>query len=120
MSRAPCSPWRSASRPPGHDPVRWLREHPGRIRAVHPRNQRGTVPTEDLLEGNLDFAEVMEALHGFGGWLTLELWHPQSMRPATSMVESTRRSAELLRRLGSEARVLFRAIDGFVTDDDGT
>ena len=85
----------------GPDPVGWLREHADRVRAVHLRNQRGGVPTEDLLDGDLDFADVMDALSGFDGWLTLELWHPESMQPTTSMVEATRRSADLLRRLGS-------------------
>lgn len=83
----------------GHDPVKWLRDHPTRIRAVHLRNQRGRVPTEDLLDGDLDFAEIVAALDGFDGWLTMELWHPEPMRPTTSMIAAHRRSAEFLRRL---------------------
>lgn len=83
----------------GHDPLDWLRRWPNRIRCLHLRNQRGAVPTEDLLEGELDIAALLAALPDYSGWLTLELWHPETMVPERSMTEDTRRSADWLRRL---------------------
>ena len=57
------------------------------------------MPTEDLLEGDLDCAALLAGLPGYSGWLTLELWHPESMTPRRSMVEDVRRSVEALRSL---------------------
>jgi len=81
----------------GHDPVDWAREHSARVLAVHLRDQSGKVPTDALGEGELDLAGLLEALDGYEGWLTLELWHPDTMTPRMGMVEAVRASATLLR-----------------------
>lgn len=83
------------------DPVAWATLHPDRIFAVHLRNQRGDVPTEDLLQGDIDMRAFVGALEtaGYNGWLTLELWHPQETQPVRSMVEDVRRSIDYLRGL---------------------
>jgi sugar phosphate isomerase/epimerase len=81
----------------GHDPLDWVRRWPERIAYLHLRNTRGVVPTEDLLHGDLDLAALLEALPDYRGWLTLELWHPDTMTPQRSMIEATRRSADWLR-----------------------
>ncbi len=83
----------------GHDPLDWFRSYPDRIAHLHLRNQRGTVPSEDLLEGDLDMEALLDALPDYTGWLTLELWHPDTMTPQRSRVEDARRSADYLRTL---------------------
>jgi sugar phosphate isomerase/epimerase len=83
----------------GHDPVAWAREHPDRVLSLHLRNGHGRVPTEDLDDGDVDVPGLLAALPDYRGWLTLELWHPDSMTPERSMEEDTRRSAGYLRRL---------------------
>lgn len=83
----------------GHDPVDWVREHRDRVHALHLRNQHGRTPTEDLLEGDLDVPGLLAALGDFDGWLTLELWHPEPLRPERSMADDVRRSADYLRAL---------------------
>ena len=83
----------------GHDPVRWAREHASRVHGLHLRNGRGRVPTEDLLDGDVDVPSLLAALPDYDGWLTLELWHPDEMVPARSMQEDTRLAAETLRTL---------------------
>jgi sugar phosphate isomerase/epimerase len=68
------------------------------------RNQRGPVPTEDLLEGDLDLPAIVAALLGSGyrGWLSMELWHPAPTAAQRSMVEDVRRSVAYLRGLVEE------------------
>lgn len=88
------------------DPVSWVLRYPERIFAVHLRNQRGSIPTEDLMEGDVDMHALMEALRtaNYRGWLTLELWHPPETQPLRTMVEDVRRSIAYLRELiGREA-----------------
>lgn len=90
----------------GCDPVEWVRDHPQRVRTFHLRNQRGAVPTEDLLDGDVDIAGVLQtaASADYQGWLTLELWHPDTMAPARTMVEDVRRSIDYLRGITSLQR----------------
>jgi sugar phosphate isomerase/epimerase len=83
----------------GHDPVAWAQAHGDRVLGLHLRNGRGRVPTEDLADGDVDVPALLAALPGYRGWLTLELWHPESMTPERSMVEDTRRAAAYLRGL---------------------
>jgi sugar phosphate isomerase/epimerase len=83
----------------GHDPCAWAREFAPRVLAVHLRDQRDGVPTASLGGGDLDVAEFVGALGDFTGWLTLELWHPDSMTPHIGMQEAVRESADLLRSL---------------------
>jgi sugar phosphate isomerase/epimerase len=83
----------------GHDPVAWAGEHADRVLGLHLRNGRGRVPTEDLADGDVDVAAVLAALPGYREWLTLELWHPDTMTPQRSMAEDTRRAADFLRAL---------------------
>lgn len=85
----------------GHDPLAWIRTYPRRVLAVHLRNQRGAVPAEDLLEGELDVPAIVAALldSGYRGWLSMELWHPAATAAQRSMVEDVRRSVTYLRGL---------------------
>jgi inosose dehydratase len=83
----------------GHDPVKWVREHRDRIHYFHLRNQRGAVPAEDLIHGDMSIADILAAAPDYSGWLTLELWHPDDMQPERSMQEDTRRSVDYLRTL---------------------
>jgi sugar phosphate isomerase/epimerase len=89
----------------GADPVAWARSHGDRVRALHLRDIDGRgIPTEALGSeapgtGRLDLAALLAALPRFDGWLTLELWHPDAMKPSVSFVEANRRSAALLRAL---------------------
>ncbi|MGN6200550.1 sugar phosphate isomerase/epimerase family protein [Humibacter sp.] len=81
----------------GHDPVQWAPEHPSRVFALHLRNQSRNVPTDSLAHGELDVTALLDALPDYEGWLTLELWHPDTMTPTVGMVEAVRESAALLR-----------------------
>ncbi|REE92727.1 sugar phosphate isomerase/epimerase [Paenibacillus taihuensis] len=85
----------------GQDPIAWVRDFPERIYAYHFRNGHGSTPTEDLLEGDVNFPALLAAIHasGYSGWLGLELWHPDSMTPERSMSEDFRRSIEYVRSL---------------------
>lgn len=89
----------------GCAPVAWVRDHPQRLRSFHLRNQRGAIPTEDLLDGDIDIAELLRTAAGAGyeGWLTLELWHPQTMAPACTMVQDVRRSIDYLREVAASS-----------------
>lgn len=82
----------------GHDPLDWIAVYPDRIFAVHLRNQSGAIPTEDLTTGDLDMAEFLRYLReaDYGGWLTLELWHPEGMQPTGSMRDAVKRSVDWL------------------------
>lgn len=85
----------------GCDPLEWVKAYPGRVNAFHLRNQYGKTPSEDLLEGDLDIAAIVKTAveAGYDGWLSLELWHPDSMNPKRSMTEDTKRSIGYLREL---------------------
>lgn len=85
----------------GADPVAWARDHAARVRAFHLRTvDAAGVPAEDLTTGDPSIAGLLAAVPDFGGWLILELWHPQPLQPQGSMIAANRRSVELLRRLG--------------------
>jgi len=84
----------------GIDPFTWLEHYPDRIGALHLRNQRGSVPTEDLIDGELDLAAFVRKLRDihYDGWLTMELWHRPDNTPMRSMIEDTRLSINFLRQ----------------------
>jgi inosose dehydratase len=94
--------WASAA---GCDPVAWIHSYPERIHYFHLRNQNGRWPTEDLLEGSINFQELIAAVKeiGYEGWLSLELWHPQEIKPVRSMIEDVTRSTQFLRELIQKA-----------------
>ncbi|WP_223591758.1 sugar phosphate isomerase/epimerase family protein [Neobacillus bataviensis] len=85
----------------GCNPIEWIKNYPDRIDAFHFRNQNGNVPTEDLLEGDIDFASVLNAAAAahYEGWLALELWHPVQTRPVRTMTEDVLRSIDYLKSL---------------------
>jgi len=85
----------------GHDPLEWVSAYPGRIYAIHLRNQVGSVPTEDLLSGDIPVEELIRAMRGahYDGWLTLELWHPNQMQPTGPMRDAVKRSVEWLAKM---------------------
>ncbi|WP_309120673.1 sugar phosphate isomerase/epimerase [Paenibacillus sp.] len=88
----------------GCDPIEWVMQYPERVYAVHLRNQRGRTPTEDLLEGDVDLAAFVEALHAanYGGWLAMELWHPPETRPVRTMTGDVARSVAWLREIAGQ------------------
>ncbi|MFC5529682.1 sugar phosphate isomerase/epimerase family protein [Cohnella yongneupensis] len=83
----------------GLNPLDWITRYDDRIFAVHLRNHRGDVPTEDLIEGDLDLAAFAHKLRdiGYDGWLTMELWHRLDNAPIRTMTEDTALSIEWLR-----------------------
>lgn len=83
----------------GCNPIEWVNTYPNRIYAFHLRNQHGKVPSEDLLEGDVDFSSMMAsaASANYNGWLALELWHPDSIQPLRTMGEDVQRSINYLR-----------------------
>lgn len=85
----------------GQDPIKWVRDYPKRIYAFHLRNGYGSTPTEDLLEGDVNFPSLIAAADaaGYSGWFTLELWHPDTIQPHRSMGEDFRRSVDYVRSL---------------------
>ncbi len=80
-------------------------DHAARIKAVHLRNQRGSIPTEWLGEGDIDLAAVLSPLRAadYAGWLTTELWHREDVARTMSLLENQRRSAALLHDLWGAA-----------------
>ncbi|MDR0138638.1 sugar phosphate isomerase/epimerase [Metabacillus idriensis] len=84
----------------GYSPVNWVRDYPERITAFHLRNQRGSVPTEDLTDGEIDMRGLLNALHEikYSGWLTFELWHREDTHPKRTLAEDTRLSIEYLKK----------------------
>ncbi len=88
----------------GIQPENWLASYPERIFSLHLRNQRGSVPAEDLLEGEIDIESFITTLHriGYTGWLTLELWHREDTLPKRSLKEDTKLSAKFLERITAE------------------
>lgn len=83
----------------GCNPIEWVNTYPDRIYAFHLRNHQGNVPSEDLLEGDIDFSALMASaasIH-YNGWLALELWHPENMQPSRTMSEDVQRSINYLR-----------------------
>jgi inosose dehydratase len=85
----------------GCNPIDWVTDYPDRVFAFHLRNQRGHVPTEDLLEGDINFISLLSsaAAAKYNGWLALELWHPQITQPVRTMKEDVERSLDYLRRI---------------------
>jgi sugar phosphate isomerase/epimerase len=88
----------------GIQPEDWLTSYPERIFSLHLRNQRGSVPAEDLLEGELDIEAFVKTLYGIGytGWLTLELWHREDTFPIRSLKGDTKLSAGFLKRITAD------------------
>ncbi|MGP4081596.1 sugar phosphate isomerase/epimerase family protein [Pseudalkalibacillus sp. R45] len=85
----------------GHDPIRLVSDYPERIYAFHLRNQKGSIPTEDLTAGEIDMERLIAALDKvhYKGWLTFELWHPEETKPQRTMVEDTKLSIEHVKKL---------------------
>lgn len=83
----------------GCNPIEWIHTYPDRIYAFHLRNQHGNLPSEDLLDGDIDFSSLMAtaAAAHYNGWLALELWHPESIQPRRTMSEDVQRSINYLR-----------------------
>ena len=84
----------------GCAPLAWIKAFPTRIYALHLRNQQGSVPTEDLLAGEIEMPQLIHALQeiSYNGWLTLELWHPQETLVKRTMQEDVKLSIEYLKR----------------------
>ncbi|OPA73278.1 hypothetical protein BVG16_29815 [Paenibacillus selenitireducens] len=84
----------------GCDPIEWIRKYPDRVVAFHLRNQMGAIPTEDLLEGEIDMRRLIGTLSsiGYQGWLAFELWHRDDNHPQRTMVEDVRRSVDGLKQ----------------------
>ncbi|MDQ0972551.1 inosose dehydratase [Neobacillus niacini] len=85
----------------GCNPIEWVNTYPERIFAFHFRNQNGKVPTEDLLDGEIDITAMLKsaAAANYNGWLALELWHPPSTQPKRTMTEDVKRSISYLKEL---------------------
>lgn len=85
----------------GHDPLEWMLQYPDRITALHLRNQFGSTPAEDLLEGDIDMSRLIGILQkiGYSGWIGMELWHPPKTNPQRSMLEDVQRSVQYLKNL---------------------
>ncbi|WP_078382481.1 sugar phosphate isomerase/epimerase family protein [Sutcliffiella halmapala] len=84
----------------GFDPIEWLKKYSDRTHAFHLRNQQGLIPTEDLLDGEIDMKELVSALNEveYKGWLTFELWHREDNHPRRTMVEDTKLSIDFLKQ----------------------
>lgn len=85
----------------GHDPIQWVLKYPERITAFHLRNQIGTTPTEDLLDGEINIPLLFGILRDirYTGWMGLELWLTQKTNPQRSMIENVNRSIQYLKSL---------------------
>ncbi|MDN4076007.1 sugar phosphate isomerase/epimerase family protein [Fictibacillus terranigra] len=83
----------------GCDPIAWAKQYSNRVFAVHLRNQLGSVPTENVFDGEIDMAEFMETLNEihYEGWLTFELWHRKDTNPQLTMIEAVKESITYLK-----------------------
>lgn len=85
----------------GCDPIDWIKRYPDRVLAFHLRNQRGTVPTENVWDGEIDMVRLVNSLKEihYNGWLTFELWHRPDNAPQKSMIEDVKESIMYLKKL---------------------
>ncbi|WP_054026061.1 sugar phosphate isomerase/epimerase family protein [Bacillus sp. FJAT-28004] len=88
----------------GYDPTDWIRKYPDRIDAFHLRNQFGRIPSEDLLEGDINMQKLMQALAEteYNGWLSFELLHNAESQPVRTMKEDIKRSVDYLKLLAAK------------------
>jgi sugar phosphate isomerase/epimerase len=85
----------------GYDPIEWIQKYPDRLHTFHLRNQKGRIPTEDLIDGDINMRKLIHVLKDirYTGWLTLELWHREDNHPQRTMVEDTRISIDYLKQM---------------------
>ncbi|TDQ39113.1 sugar phosphate isomerase/epimerase family protein [Aureibacillus halotolerans] len=85
----------------GCNPQEWVEKYPEKVFAVHLRNQFGSVPTEDLIEGDISMPAFIDALKAaqYEGWISLELWHRKDTNAERTMLEDYRLSIDYLNTL---------------------
>jgi inosose dehydratase len=85
----------------GYDPLQWVDDYPGRVNAVHLRNQLGAIPAEDLIDGEINLTAFINKLKDiqYSGWLALELYHPAETGAERTLVEDMKRSVNFVKSI---------------------
>jgi len=80
------------------DPIDLVRRFGKRLFTLHLRNQKGSIPTEDIKEGDIDIPKFFSALSdiGYKGWITTELWHRKDIIITRSLLENQQRTVNFL------------------------
>ena len=83
----------------GQDCAELINTYKDRIYSLHLRNQEGAVPTEEIALGEIDMANVVQALKdiNYEGWFTFELLHTAEVGAKRTLTEATARSIDYLK-----------------------
>jgi inosose dehydratase len=85
----------------GQDPYKLLADARGRVIDLHLRNSRGGVWSEDLADGDIDYARVAGVLRkiGYRGTYTVELAYESHTQKSRSLEDNLRLSGQYARRV---------------------
>jgi inosose dehydratase len=85
----------------GADPYALLEQYGSRVRGTHLRNSVHGIWSEDLSEGDIDYARIDRLLRaaGYRGWLTVELAREEKTPETRSLAESMKRSRSFVRQV---------------------
>jgi len=85
----------------GQDPMTLLKEAGTRLAALHLRNSKGGVWTEDFGEGEVDYTAVAAYLkqQNYRGYLVVELAYDKATEPTRSLEANLKRSCEYTRKI---------------------
>ncbi len=85
----------------GVDPFLLTQEYGNRIKAMHIRNSKDGIWTEDFSDGDIGYRAYRNLLEeiNYNGWITLELAYESSTKVTRSLVENARLSREYIRKI---------------------
>ncbi|MGQ9609048.1 MAG: sugar phosphate isomerase/epimerase family protein [bacterium] len=85
----------------GVDPFLLTREYGNRIKAMHIRNSKDGIWTEDFNDGDIDYRAYRDLLEeiNYDGWITLELAYESSTKITRPLVENAKLSREYIRKI---------------------
>ncbi len=85
----------------GVDPFSLTQEYGNRIKAMHIRNSKDGVWTEDFNDGDIDYRAYRDLLEkiDYIGWVTLELAYESSTKITRPLVENAKLSREYIRMI---------------------
>lgn len=85
----------------GVDPFALTKEYGNRIGAMHIRNSKDGIWTEDFNDGDIDYIayrELMESIN-YNGWITVELAYEGKTKITRTLVENSKISREYVKKI---------------------